>query len=438
MPEVKSVKRTPFIARIGAVVVIALLVRQTFGGPLRMYMQDFNLNFLWFVPDALVSAAIALSFLAAFRSKGVVRKVVMAISIVFLIVPAISGYVNGNNMLSIVSGYKIIAPLILCINTPFLLREMTRRYFILWCVLLAATILFLIANQFIDYAWIGGKFSQFGVEKDVSREWYAGYFKEGGADRVTVTRYAGASVASVSAAALIVLFYALIRTRLPKVWIELLVVLACAYGIQLTDSKTSYFCLILIFIFGNLGRLPDFIKRLVSFDLKTATQQSLCWLMLAVGIIPMIIGFSREPVPYFAYNSFMDRINFTWPSSMLRMAEIGGDAAYVWGAGYGSFGSPAIYSAKYIMTTSAVDNFMMYQFAVCGALALVLYYLLARIATKAEGTTIALFAALIPYSFATSNEGPEFLLMAGLAVSNILYSSTVQWLPFKSGIKIRY
>lgn len=438
MAEGKAARRTPFVAKFGAAVIALLLVRHTFGGAIRMLLETFNLNVIWFVPDVLISAGLALCFVAAYRSRDALRRNVMILSVVFMLAPAVVGYLNGNSLLSIISGYKIIAPLVFCLNTPLLLREMTRRYFILWCVLLAATILFLAVNQFMDYPWVGGKFSQFGVERDMSREWYAGYLKEGTTERVTVTRLAGASVASVSAAALIVMFYCLIRTRLKNIWVELLVVAACAYGVYLTDSKTTYICLPMIFIAGNLMSPPEWLRRMLRFDVRTISQHAMSYLLLAAGIIPMIIGFSREPVPYFAYNSFEDRLNFTWPSAMLRMKEIGGDGAYLWGTGYGSFGSPSVYSGKYIMTTSAVDNFMLYHFAICGLLALVLYYMLARVATRAEGTAYAMFAALVPFSFATSNEGPEILLLAGLAVSNVIYSTRVQYLPFKLKMKVLY
>jgi|GEM_PF-2689378 len=437
MHERKTVKRTPFIARIGAVIIAVLLVRQTFGGILRMFLQNYNLNAAWFAPDALISVGVALSFYAAYKSQDTLRRTVAILSGILILLPAVVGYVNGNNLVSLVSGYKVIAPLILCLNTPFLLREMTRKYFILWCVLLGATILFLIGNQFVDYPWVGGKFSQFGQEKDIARQWYASYVKDAG-ERHTVTRLAGASVASVSAAAMIVLLYGLIRTRLQKVWIELLVLAVCMYGVYLADNKTSYFCLLLIFVVGNITRLPEPVKRFLSIDLRAVTQQGLCWLLLAVGLIPMMVGFTREPVPYFSYNSFLDRINFTWPSAMRRMEQVGGDGAYIWGAGYGSFGGPSSYSSKYIMATSDVDNFLLYQFAICGLLAVALYYLLARVATRAEGTALALFAALIPYSLTSNNESPEFLLLAGLAVSNALYASRIQWLPFRSGIQVRY
>jgi hypothetical protein len=436
--EGRSVRRTPFVAKFGAAVLALLLVRHTFGGAIRMVLQNLNLNVVWFIPDALISVGIALSFLAAFRSREPLRRNVMLLSIAFMVLPAVIGYLNGNNPLSIVSAYKIVAPLVFCMNTPFLLREMSRRYFILWCVLLAATILFLIGNQFMDYPWVGSKFSQFGVEKDMSREWYAGYLQDGTTQRVTKARLAGASVASVSAAALIVLFYCLIRTRLKSIWVELLVVVAGGYGLWLTDSKTTYICMPMIFIACNLMDPPERLRRLLRFDVKTLSQQAMSYLFLAVGIIPIIIGFSRDPIPYFAYNSFQDRINFTWPSSMLRMKEIGGDGAYLWGAGYGSFGSPAIYSGKYILTTSAVDNFMMYNFAICGLMAIALYYLCARVITKAEGTAYALFVALIPFSFATSNEGAETMLMVGLAISNIIYAHRIQYSPFKLKMKVLY
>lgn len=438
MSEGKAVRRTPFIAKFGAAVIAILLVRHTFGGAIRMLLQNFGLNFVWFIPDALISVGIAMCFVAAYRSRDPLRRNVMILSIAFMLVPAVIGYFNGNNPLSIISGYKIIAPLVFCMNTPFLLREMTRRYFILWCVLLAATLIFLAVNQFMDYPWVGSKFSQFGVERDMSRQWYAGYLKDGTTERVTVVRLAGASVASVSAAALIVMFYCLIRTRLKNIWVELLVVAACAYGVYLTDSKTTYICLPMIFIAGNLVSPPERLRQMLSFDIKPIVQQGMSYLFLAVGIIPMIIGFSREPVPYFAYNSFQDRVNFTWPSSLLRMREIGGDGAYLWGTGYGSFGSPSVYSGKYVLTTSAVDNFMLYHFAICGLLALALYYLLARVATKAEGTAFAMFAALVPFSFATSNEGPEILLLAGLAISNVIYAHRIQYSPFKLKMKLLY
>jgi len=424
----RSSRKVPMTTLLSALLIVLLIVRDAFAGPLRMALQVAHLSALWFSFDAILLLGLVIQLALGLRSKTGTRRAAAAISVLMIAVPVVTGFLMGNNPISIVSGYKILAPLLLCLNTPLIADELVGRYFYLWLALLAATLLFLVLNQAINFEWVGASISQFGQKKDVSRLWYA----------QSAQRYAGATVASVSAAGLLVLFYCLIRPKVKSIWFELLVVAACAYGIYLTDSKTSNFCLLLIFVCGNYGKIVPTLQRTLNQDVSRYCQVAISYLFLGVGIVPLIIGFVSEPNAYFRYNSFLDRVKFTWPSALDRISELGGMSSFITGTGFGSFGSPSYYSLKYIPITSDVDNYLIYLVAIYGLPVVALYFVCSRTILKAESAALCFFAAMVPYALSTNCEMPEALLVLGLGVSAVIYGrNKVQYLPWTPRIKLR-
>ena len=426
--QARSQRKVPMTTLLSALVVVLLIARDTFAGPLRMALQMVHVSPLWFAFDALLLLTLIMQIGLGLRSKTTTRRLVAAGSLLLLALPVVTGFLMGNNPISIVSGYKILAPLLLCLNTPLIADELVSRYFYVWVGLLAATVFFLFLNQAINFDWVGASISQFGQKKDVSRLWYS----QGG------QRFAGATVASVSAAGLLVLFYCLIRPKIKSVWVELLIAAACAYGIYLTNSKTTYFSLLFIFACGNYGKVSQSITRAIDRDVSQYCQITVSYLFLAAGILPLIVGFLSDPNAYYRYNSFLDRVKYTWPSALDRVSELGGQFAYISGTGFGSFGSPSYYSLKYIPITSDVDNFLIYLVATYGLLIVALYYAVARTILRAETAALCFFGALVPYALSTNCEMPETLLLLGIAVSAVIYGrNKVQYLPWRARMKVR-
>lgn len=91
-------------------------------------------------------------------------------------------------------------------------------------------------------------------------------------------------------------------------------------------------------------------------------------------IYSMVVVFGDDIARYKA-SSFLDRLNYTWPT-MLSLSYDSGWASFLFGQGFGSVGSPAQYSGKYISPISAVDNFMVYMFSVFGVLSLIMALLI--------------------------------------------------------------
>ena len=426
-PGRKRQAKIPLVTVAAAAVLASILIRDALGAPLRFELEAFSLAPLWFAFDGALALILGVAVLLGLKSTSMRRKVMAFTSIGLVLVPALVGYVSGNGIVSLISGYKILAPLLLCLNAPLILNEITRRYHYPFLLLLILTFGFLWFNQFINYQWVGAELSQFGQKKDVSRLWFSAVGQ----------RYAGATVASVSAAALLVFFYAIVREKYKALWIELALLAVAAYGIWLTDSKTTYIALALVFITGNLYRLPSGILKLLRAPLLVVQQRTLSVLFLIAGAVPLMLGILNEPVAYFRYNSLLDRIKFTWPSAIARIEELGGSIAYFTGTGFGSFGSPSYYSQKYVFVTSDCDNFLIYGLAIYGIGFIVLYYLLSRFILKAEGLSLVLFSAFGAAAFSTNCEMPEMLIMLGLAVSSVFYGrNVVQYLPWKSRFKV--
>lgn len=419
----------PVMTIVSAAVIVCVLLRDAFSAPLRLGLQMVGASVGWFLFDALIAVALAASLYLGFRSHSVRRRTIAGVTLAMIILPVVTGYLQGNGPVAIFAGYKILAPLLLCLNTPRILTELQGRYAYLFIALLVVTFAFLWCNQYVNYQWVGTSIEQFGQKKDVSRLWYS---EEG-------QRLAGATAASVSAAALLVIFYALSRERFKAWWVDLLLLAIAAYGIWLTNSKTTYFSLAMVAVLGNLYRLPKSVTTLFRRPITYYTQIAVSVFFLLAGIIPMWIGATGTPMAYFRYNSVLDRVKFTWPSAMERIGELGGNLAYIVGTGFGSFGSPSYYSQKYIFITSDADNYVIYSFAIFGITFLVLYYLCSRIILKAEGTALCLFGAFAAAAFSTNCEMPENMVALGVAISSVYFGrEAVQYLPWKSKFKVMF
>jgi hypothetical protein len=419
---------------MAAMAIVLILIRDTFGGPLRMVFNNFGMSYLWFVPDMAMVGMILITLYAGVRSHLPIRKNLTYFSLALMALPVIVGFASGNNLVSVLSGVKIMAPFILCLNTPMIIEELSDRYFFLWIFLLVATVACLCYNQFFHYPWEGVSFSQFGATKDVSRLWWA----KDGADKV-IQRYAGASVASVSAAALVVVFYALLKPRLSDWRWEVVVVALACYAIYVTNSRTTYFCLLLAVIASNYTLIRDRFPRLFRGNILGVYQQVFSYLFLAAGMIPLLVALMTQTNIYTRANSMGARLEFTWPGSFERIGELGGNWAYLYGTGFGSFGSPSYYSHKYVFVTSDCDNFMLYQFAILGVAAAILYYMCSRIVLKSQSIGLCMFASFTASAFSTNCEMPENLIFLGCAISAVLFSNaTVQYSPVKLHYKLLY
>lgn len=331
------------------------LVREVFGGALRYYLDRFGLGLAWFIPDLILLAAIGNVILHYLVNK-VQDRYFYAILVIsfFLSVGVISGYAHGNNTSSVVSAIKIALPLIsTLIIYPHFLRSRWFNIF-LWAIFLLS-IFGVFYNRSAEMPWTGYSISQFGLTRTASRLWWI----EG------ENRLAGFGSGSAPTANIILLITLLITRNLSKIPWKIIVYGFSIAAIYFTTSRTPLMALCCAAL---VDLWPPKFGKTHNFDRIPLTILFLIATMVPIAF-SMVVVFGDDIARY--RMSLLDRLNYTWPM-VLSITYDSGWAGFLFGQGFGSFGSAAQYSGKYISPISAVDNFMLYMFALFGTLSLIM------------------------------------------------------------------
>lgn len=385
--------------RLMGLAFAGILVREVFAGMLRYGLDHFGLGLLWFLPDLALMAAIGLVLLDRLGSRVEDRYFYALMTVAFfLAVGTASGYAHGNNTASVVSAVKIALPLIaLVIARPQFVEARLFR------LLVAALFLCAVAGVFYnrggDMPWTGYSISQFGIARTASRQWWI----DG------QSRLAGFGAGSAPTANILLLL-ALLCARGRTLALK-----AAIYGlgiaaIYFTTSRTP---LIALAGAGAVDLWPRRLGREQGFDRIPLTLIFLLATLAPVAY-SMVVVLGDDVARYDM--SFLDRLHYTWPMTLANTYDSGW-AGFLFGQGFGSSGSPAIYSGKYVSPVSAVDNFMLYMFAIFGALSLVMALLiyLCFVAIPRRDRPFAFAACLMMATL--SCEGIGGSILVGLCVA---------------------
>ena len=386
--------------RFMGIAIAALLAREIFAGALRYILDRSGLGAAWFLFDLLLMAAVGYVVVDHFIGRTRTRSFQITLIIGFYLLLGVgSGFAHGNNVASIFSAIKIAMPLIASlILYPRYLDMPAFRAFL--ALLLICAVAGMIYNDFREMPWTGYSISQFGVERQASRQWWAG----------GESRIAGFGQASSASATTISLVALLLARGIRRIWLKLLIYGSAVVAVHLTISTTPLIALcaaILVDLWPpRLGRIQGYDRGPLVIVLLIATVTPL--------LFSMVVIFNDGMARY--RDSFMDRLHFTWPS-VLSMNYDAGWASFVFGQGFGSIGSPANYSGKYISPTSAVDNFMLYMVALFGVFAILIAILvfLSFLAIPWWDRNLAFAAALL--MAAVSCEGAAGSLLVGFSIA---------------------
>lgn len=381
--------------------IAMILGREAFAGALRYYLDRFGLGPLWFLTDAVLMAAVGLVILQYVVNKAQ-NRYFYAILVVafFLAVGIVSGYAHGNNTNSIVSAVKIAMPLIatLVIYPRFLDLKAFR---IVLALIFVLAVLGVFYNRTAEMPWAGYSISQFGVTRAAARQWWI----EG------ESRIAGLGAGSGATANIILLMTLLLARGIARVQAKAAVYAFALAAVYMTTSRTPLIalsCAALVDLWPlRFGRRQNLDRAPLAILFFIAT--------LLPMIYSMVVVFGDDIARYKA-SSFLDRLNYTWPT-MLSLSYDSGWASFLFGQGFGSVGSPAQYSGKYISPISAVDNFMVYMFSVFGVLSLIMALLifLCFMAIPARERYFAFAACLMMAT--VSCEGIGGSLLVGFSVA---------------------
>ena len=338
-----------------------IIAREALAGAMRYTLDRFHLGPAWFLVDLALFAAVGLVVLNQLMKPAQDRYLHALLAVgCFLGLGILSGYANGNNTTSIVSAVKIAMPLVATVLVyPHFLRH--RWFRACLAGLFVVAVLGVVYNRSHPMPWTGYAYEQFGVTRAAARQWWIE-----GQSRV------GGFGASSAASANVILLMALLLTRgAVRAPVRLAVYAAAFVAIYFTTSRTPLLALLLAVVFDLFPRRlvrpfrVDGAGLLAVFFLL-ATMAPFAWSMVVV----LSDGIAR----HFDV-SILDRLNYTWPT-MLGLSYDHGWASFLFGQGFGSVGSPAQYSGKYVSPISAVDNFMIYMFSLFGVLSLVLALLI--------------------------------------------------------------
>ena len=342
--------------RLMGLALLGIIGREAFSGAARYYLGQAGLGAAWFLADLVLIVAISVVILSYIVQKVEDRYLYVTLAIAFFLsVGIFSGYAHGNNTSSIVSAVKIALPLIgTLIVYP---RYLEMRFFRIGLgVIFALAVLGVIYNRSAEMPWAGYSIEQFGLTRAAARQWWIN----------GESRIAGFGASSSSSAVILLVMTLLIVREFRHLPWKLGVYAAGFTAIYFTTSRTP---LIALCCAALIDFWPPQWGRRQNYD-----RPFLAALFLVVTLVPilysMVVVFGDD-IAHFKYNSLLDRLHFTWPT-VLGISYDGGLTNILFGQGFGSIGSPAHYSGKYISPISAIDNFMLYMFSLFGMLSLIL------------------------------------------------------------------
>ncbi len=385
--------------------VVLLLSREVFSGALRYYLDVFSLGFAWFLFDAFFFTLVFVKFS---RWIFVYNRIpTLAILIMYLLfAQSVIGYAKYGNVPAIVSGVKALMSLfLLAAGVNKFWESRTWRYSMFAFLIISAAGVYL--NQVMEFSWTGYSFSQLGVERVASREWWiagerrlAGFGNGNGSTALTI---------------LAVAIFLLVGTE--KKTVKLFVYAVALVSIYLTTSRTPFYTLILVF-------LLDFWPRRLFMGLTPVKPVVL--MVSAVGVLaPILLGIPNLEAlgqSISSMNSTEMRMALTWPGVIDMIAQNGLLQAF-FGHGFGSIGSPAIYTGQYISPISAVDNYFLYLFFLFGVAGIAFYCLLIFAYLRLPSSLAVYTLAALVHGIFMANEGLALsfltIILAAIGLRNV-------------------
>lgn len=367
--------------------VVFLLSREVFSGAFRYYFDVYSFSSAWFLFDAFFFSLVFLKFSRwIFVYKSIP---ILALIVAYLILAqSVIGYAKYGNIPAIVSGVKALMSLfLLAAGVNKFWESRTWRYSLFALLIISAAGVYL--NQVTQFAWTGYSFSQLGVERVASREWWTG-----GERRLAGFGNGNGSTAlTILALAIFLLVHT--ENRLVKAFIYA----TALASIFLTTSRTPFYTLILVLFL-------DFWPRRLFMGLTPVKPFVI--LVAAVGVLaPLLLGIPNLEAlgqSISSMNSTEMRMALTWPG-VIEMISRDGLLQAFFGHGFGSIGSPAIYTGQYISPISAVDNYFLYLFFLFGASGVMFYCLLIFAYLRLPSSLAVYTLAALVHGIFMANEG---------------------------------
>ena len=350
MREVASPKKGSDLLYAFLVVTFLLFAtRDGLTGVVRYFLSLVHLDVLWFIPDFMAFAAVAIFVYQQFLEKKNLIGVMFVLSFIFSL--GMSVYFMRGDALAFMSTLKSFTPMF--VGFCFYNRSVTEWRWVRWILLLLVAIsaFGLILNKFVEFPWVGQTVTAFGVEKQATKLWW----QQG------EVRYGGFAGDSTMAAYMVLFVYALVAPYL-SILVNVLAWPILAWAIYISTSKTALGILFIYVLMYITCKLLGNRERVMAFLRMNAR-----WSFLALLVPPVLmIAFSGVNLEDLSPTllSMADRINNTWQQPFETLADIF-PIALVLGCGIGCYAYPMQYTpmAEYHVP---LDNFYMTTFVMMG------------------------------------------------------------------------
>lgn len=386
-------------------VFMSFAIRDAFTGSARFFLSSMGVYPLWFVPDLLAFATMAMFVYQQFVVRKNAAGMFFFGATVFSYIMSI--YFYQQNFLTFVSGMKMFAPIYVgfCFYDRSVV-EMRWARIVLFILLVIVTVGVLV-NPYYEYPWTGESITAFGVEKQAVNVWW---------DASGETRYGGITGDSTMAAFMICFTYMLIAPYVPLL-LSFVLWPALIYALVLTTSKTALgiFCIYLAMflvcrMLGSRERAMLFLRRTALLSFLTLLVPIV--LMIALGGIDLG-GLSPQLL------SMADRINNTWQLPFKYVAELFPLGLFL-GCGIGCFAYPMDYTAM-VKYSVPLDNFYLTTYINMGFPFLVYIAMQIRsVRYCPDPIKLGLMTIFNIYAITVQCYGPSFAtLVAGYIFSDV-------------------
>lgn len=379
----------------------ALLVVETFSGPLRYYLDGVGLAPLLYLPK---TACLAAALLELFVMRGLASFWLVLLA---ALVSSQIAVLHGATAANIAFALFGLAPLIFGVICGRHL--LAQRRALLWIIglCLAASLVGTLVDRASALPWEGYNYTVGDNELNASRAWTsAGVERIAGFARMS-------TILSVMLAVYSLFLGAFIRSPLLRGALYA----ATFAGIWISTNKSTLaaYTITLAFMAIAAYRPPVFILAALTVLVGLALPVT----SLTVYIDPLTVSGASDHV----LSSLNDRLANTWPNYIRLLADEGW---LLWGAGLGMVGSTGVVFPIHGMELLIVaDNTALYLWGTLGLLGGVLYLLLLPLLVRLQATRTRLGTAFLAIVFCLSMiawttdilETPAASLFLGIAIA---------------------
>lgn len=270
----------------------------------------------------------------------------------FLGLSALYSFLQLNSLAQPIVGLKIALPVILGAALYTGIRARWKNFKIWLYVVWMLSLVGVFVNYFFDMPWLGATFQSALGESSISREWTtAGIRRLSGFSRAS---YDAAAICSVGAAVF------LVDSKFGRI-LRLTLYSASLLAVGLTTSKGPLLAMLAVLIWFGFRSIAGLREM----------SPAVFFISALSFLVPpaLYIYHVRFDNSVYLLSSFVDRVNWMWPTAFMNMQHW---VEFIVGRGIGGIGFAQYFGES--VSYNAADNFGVYIFVSFGLVGVVLFF----------------------------------------------------------------